>query len=91
MDYRGLIERAKTVRLFRDETRWAEWTRYSSRQGRQMTWDGFTGLATYEGDLKPFWPYLVFGQWTHVGKGATFGLGKYRLDRPAVGQGTGET
>lgn len=91
LDYRGLIEQARTVRLVRDNTRWTEWARYSSRQGRQMTWDGFTGLATYEGDLKPFWPYLVFGQWTHVGKGATFGLGQYRLDRPAAGWGTGET
>ncbi len=36
-----------------------------------MTWDGFTGLATYAGDLKPFWLSLVFGQWIHVGKGAT--------------------
>jgi hypothetical protein len=62
VDYRGLIEQARTVRLVRDDTRWTEWARYSSRQGRQMTWDGFTGLATYAGDLKPFWPYLVFGQ-----------------------------
>lgn len=45
-----------------------------------MEWAGIVGAATYEGDLAPFWPYLVFGQWTHVGKGATFGLGRYRLE-----------
>jgi hypothetical protein len=44
---------------------------------------GATALRTHEGDLAPFWPYLVFGQWVHVGKGATFGLGGYRLEPPA--------
>ncbi|MBI4277855.1 MAG: CRISPR system precrRNA processing endoribonuclease RAMP protein Cas6 [Armatimonadetes bacterium] len=82
VDYKGLIEQAKAVRLVADETRWIEWARFSARQGRRMTWGGFAGAATYEGDLRPFWPYLVFGQWTHVGKGATFGLGQYRLGRP---------
>jgi CRISPR/Cas system endoribonuclease Cas6 (RAMP superfamily) len=32
-----------------------------------------------QGNMAPFWPYLVFGQYVHVGHGATFGLGKYRL------------
>jgi len=45
-----------------------------------MEWTGLIGAATYEGDRTPFWPYLVFGQWTHVGKGATFGLGRYALE-----------
>jgi len=44
-----------------------------------MEWGGLVGAASYDGDFTPFWPYLVFGQWTHVGKGATFGLGQYRL------------
>ena len=79
VDYRGLIAEAEAIKLVRDETRWEEWARYSSRQGQRMEWGGFTGTATYEGDFTPFWPYLVFGQWTHVGKGATFGLGQYRL------------
>jgi hypothetical protein len=81
VDFRALIEQARAVRLVRDETRWTTWTRYSSRQDRRMEWAGLVGAATYEGDLTPFWPYLVFGQWTHVGKGATFGLGGYRLER----------
>lgn len=80
VDYRGLIAEAEEIKLVRDETRWEEWTRYSSRQGQRMAWGGFTGTATYEGNFTPFWPYLVFGQWTHVGKAATFGLGQYRLE-----------
>ena len=80
LDFRGLIATAESVRLAADETRWTAWTRYSTRQGQPMEWTGVVGTATYEGDLAPFWPYLVFGQWAHVGKGATFGLGRYRLD-----------
>lgn len=80
VDFRGLIEQAGGVRLVRDETRWTTWARYSARQDRRMEWAGLVGAAAYEGDLAPFWPYLVFGQWTHVGKGATFGLGGYRLE-----------
>ncbi len=62
------------------ETEWTTWARYSARQDRRMEWSGLVGTATYAGDLAPFWPYLVFGQWVHVGKGATFGLGAYRIE-----------
>jgi CRISPR-associated endoribonuclease Cas6 len=41
---------------------------------------GAFGPAVYEGDLTPFRPYLVLGQWTHVGSGTTFGLGGYRIE-----------
>jgi hypothetical protein len=81
VDFRGLIEQAHGVRLVADETRRMTWTRYSGRQDRRMEWEGFVGAAIYEGDLALFWPYLVFGQWTHVGNGTTFGLGRYRLER----------
>jgi len=80
VDFRGLIDAAGKVRLARDDTRWTRWARYSARQDRRMEWEGLVGTAVYEGDLKPFWPYLVFGQWTHVGSGTTFGLGGYRME-----------
>ncbi|MBI3456665.1 MAG: CRISPR system precrRNA processing endoribonuclease RAMP protein Cas6 [Candidatus Rokubacteria bacterium] len=88
-DFRGLIEQAHGVRLAHDETAWTTWARYSARQDRRIEWAGLVGAATYAGDLAPFWPYLVFGQWVHVGKGATFGLGAYRLE--AVGAETETT
>jgi CRISPR/Cas system endoribonuclease Cas6 (RAMP superfamily) len=44
-----------------------------------MQLGGVIGEWTLEGDLAPFWPYLHLGQWLHVGKNATFGLGHYQL------------
>jgi hypothetical protein len=85
VDFRGLIEAAGAVRLARDETRWTRWARYSARQDRRMEWEGLVGAAVYEADLRPFWPYLVFGQWTHVGSGTTFGLGRYVIEPVAAG------
>lgn len=79
LDFVGLIEQAKLVRLAENRTHWGSWSRYSSRQRRAIELDGLLGEAVYEGDLEPFWPFLVFGQWTHVGKNATFGLGRYEL------------
>jgi CRISPR/Cas system endoribonuclease Cas6 (RAMP superfamily) len=77
IDFKSMIEQAQEIRLVCNDTRWISWSRYSSRQDQKMQWDGLVGAATYEGDLGPFWPYLRFGQYIHVGHGATFGLGRY--------------
>ena len=80
VDFRELIDQAASIGLIKDDTKWTRWQRYSSRQGRRMEWEGIVGRATYEGDFAPFWKFLSFGQFIHVGHGATFGLGKYRMD-----------
>lgn len=58
---------------------WHDWERYSNRQGRRMTLGGFLGTLTLEGDLAPFIPLLRTAEILHVGKGATFGLGRVEL------------
>jgi CRISPR-associated endoribonuclease Cas6 len=78
-DFRAMIDRAASIRLLQDDTRWTRWQRYSSRQDRRMEWEGIVGRATYEGDFASFRKFLNFGQFVHVGHGATFGLGKYRI------------
>ena len=35
-------------------------------------------------DLAEFWPYLWLGQWTHVGKGTSMGMGAYTIESLAV-------
>lgn len=59
--------------------RWQDWSRYSSRQQQEMTLGGAVGQWTLEGDLAPLLPWLWLGQWLHVGKNATMGMGGYQL------------
>jgi len=86
IDYRGLIAAAEQVRLVCSQTGWHDWERYSSRQRERMAFGGIVGEAEYESRMAPFLPFLLFGQWTHVGKNATFGLGRYEV-RPSQGDG----
>ncbi len=62
--------------------RWFDWTRYSSRQQQEMALGGVVGqwqLHAGTDTLAQLWPWLHLGQWLHVGKNASFGLGGYRL------------
>lgn len=83
VDFKGLIDLARSVRLVRNDTRWVRWERYSSRQDRRMQWEGLVGTAIYDGPAAPFWPYLKLGEYVHVGHGATFGLGKFEVRHDA--------
>ena len=61
---------------------WFDWKRYSSRQQQEMTLGGVVGQWQLHGSaqaLASVWPWLWLGQWLHVGKNASFGLGGYRL------------
>ena len=64
---------------------WRDWTRYSSRQRQKMRLGGVLGDWTLAGELAPFIPFLRLGEWLHVGKEATFGMGGYTLrKRPGI-------
>lgn len=79
LDFKELIAQAETVETVESSLRWKDWTRYSSRQDRKMQLGGLVGSATYTGDLGAFLPFVALGKFLHVGKNATFGLGKYRI------------
>lgn len=59
--------------------RWLEWNRYSSRQKQSMQLGGLIGTFSLEQWPEELWPWLWLGQWCHIGKNASFGLGQYRL------------
>jgi hypothetical protein len=80
VDFAGLIARATQVETLSEDTRWVDWDRYSGRRDARITLGGLVGTVTYAGDLNEFWPLLKIGEYVHVGKGAVFGMGKYRLE-----------
>jgi len=45
-----------------------------------MERETIVGRSIYEGDFTPFRKFLNFGQFIHIGHGATFGLGQYRVN-----------
>ena len=79
-DFAALARAADAVPLATTRLRWRDWTRYSSRQRTAVPMGGLVGELELAGvSLEPFWPWLWLGQWTHAGKGAVMGLGRYRL------------
>jgi hypothetical protein len=75
-----LRERADDVRIIEKDVRWHDWTRFSSRQDTLMQMGGLLGDLRLAGPgLAAFWPALWYGQWAHVGKGTSLGLGGYSL------------
>ncbi|HSR51719.1 MAG TPA: CRISPR system precrRNA processing endoribonuclease RAMP protein Cas6 [Acidobacteriota bacterium] len=78
-DVEAILEEASRTRLIDSQIRWDDWERYSNRQQTRMRLGGFRGTATYEGNLSFFTPLLALGEWLNVGKGATFGLGRFQV------------
>ncbi len=60
--------------------RWQEMERYSSRQKAAMKIGGVFGSFDLSADqVQHLWPLLWLGQWTHIGKFTTMGMGRYEM------------
>jgi hypothetical protein len=80
LDYRGMVERAKDVRIVDEELNWFDWERYSFRQDQKMLMGGIVGSVTYEGRLGEFMPLVNICSKIHLGKQTTFGLGLIKAE-----------
>lgn len=78
--FRPLLDAAGAVRIAHADLRWHDWERYSNRQQTTMRLGGLVGRLRLEGDLAPVTPLLAAAEVLHVGKGATFGLGRVRVE-----------
>jgi hypothetical protein len=78
--FRALVQAAEALDWQTADLSWQDWVRYSSRQDALLQMGGLVGTLTLPAaGLERFWPYLWLGQWTHVGKAAVMGLGRYQL------------
>jgi len=78
-DYKALNVAAQNIITQKQNLHWQEWHRYSGTSKQVMNFGGLTGEITYQGDLSPFLPWLILGEWLHIGGKTSFGLGKYIL------------
>ena len=78
LDFRALGEKAEQIQTLPTQSRWVDRSRHT-RRGFTQKLSGFIGEVTYRGELQPFLPLLLLGEYTHVGKNAAFGNGWYRL------------
>jgi CRISPR-associated endoribonuclease Cas6 len=77
IDYKALLEQAENVKIERNKLYWYDWERYSSRQDERMKLGGFKGEITFGGQITPLLPFIKIGEYIHLGKDTSFGLGKY--------------
>lgn len=79
-DPHALVRVAEGLHDDRSALQWVDLARFSARQGQAMQLGGAVGTWTLRGEgLGVLLPWLQLGQWLHVGKNATMGLGGYRL------------
>ncbi len=81
INFKEVIEESKDIEIENSDLNWYDWERYSHRQRERMSLGGFVGKITFKGNLKEYLPLLYLGQYTHVGKQTSFGLGKYLINR----------
>ena len=80
---RDLLYECGAVKLHESRTHWLDWTRYSTRQKQEMQLGGMLGTVSFSGKTGQYHPLFKLGEYLHIGKGSTFGLGKYQLLEPA--------
>lgn len=79
-DFAGLMEQSRRLETVSVKLAWKDWTRYSSRQKTTMQMGGLIGEIVVDlTGSSQLWPYLWLGQWLHVGKGTSMGLGRYTI------------
>jgi hypothetical protein len=80
LDFAHLVACSKQVKIIRQQLRWHEWSRYSSRQQCEIRMGGLLGTVEFEAQsIQELWEFLYLGQFINIGKGTVMGLGKYSL------------
>lgn len=78
--YLSLKALAQKVSLEKDHTQWVTLYGYSTRQQQKIFLSGFTGQASFVGELAELQELLVWGELLRVGKNIVKGAGFYQIE-----------
>ena len=79
IDAHTLLKAAEKI-THTSHLRWFRKDRYSYRAEKSVPMGGFIGKIRFEGDLKPFLPFIFLGEYLHIGHHTAFGFGQYRIN-----------
>jgi CRISPR/Cas system endoribonuclease Cas6 (RAMP superfamily) len=80
LQFKEILQKAEKLQTTYESWRVYNLQRWSNRQKCQIPLDGVLGEVSWEGDLvEELWSWFLLGQWVHVGKSTSMGLGRYRL------------
>lgn len=79
LDYAGLVAAARVVQTLNQQLYWQDAPRWSNRQQQKMNLGGLLGQIQYAPEATAFRPLLQAGAVLLVGKGTSFGLGRYQV------------
>ncbi len=77
--FKDYLDKATEIVIVNENLEWKQWFRYSNKQQQKIDMQGFTGMITYQGDIKQFLPYLIIAQYIHIGKNTVFGQGNFQV------------
>ncbi len=77
--FKETIAAAEIVLSSSCQLQWLDWERYSSRQQSRLLMGGLIGKIQFREVPPPFFSLLLTGEDLHVGKMASFGLGRYEM------------
>lgn len=81
--YRGLVAATEGVAVIDKRLRWKGVWSYSTHRRSESSLSGLLGsLFLRSDDWTSFWPWLFWSQFTHVGKDAVKGNGRYWVEDP---------
>jgi CRISPR-associated endoribonuclease Cas6 len=72
LDFKWLAGQSLATETIAADFRWVE-------QGSR--WSGLIGSGTFTGVLPDYHPFLLAGEYLHVGKGASFGMGAFHVNK----------
>jgi len=80
VDFSGLLAEAEAVRVVEERLQWEEVRSYSTRRHAESPMGGLVGQVKVQAEeWMRFLPWLLWGQFVHVGKDAVKGNGWYEV------------
>jgi sortase (surface protein transpeptidase) len=78
-DFKQLKQQTQQIEIIKQALHWQRGQRFSARSSTTADTSGWMGQLEIKNNIT-LWPYLWLGQWLGIGKNASMGFGRYRLE-----------